>query len=274
METQITVLKQSELCGRQFQVYGTAAEPLFLATDVAAIIEHSNVSEMLRVVDEDEKLTSVILRAGQNRECNFLTEEGLYEVLMQSRKPIAKQFKKGVKAILKEVRTTGGYIATADNETDEEIMARALVVAQRSIERKNERIKALESDNAAKDATIAEQSHSIALLKPKATYYDTILNNPHTLNATAIASDYGMTAIKFNKLLHSLGIQRKVGGVWIPFAKYIAKGYTKISTDPNPNSKHGNSFTYAKWTQKGRLFLYDMLKKHDVFPLIEKGGVA
>lgn len=95
-EKHIQVLKQTELCGQQFKVYGTAAEPLFLATGVAEIIGHTNVSEMLRAVDEDEKLTSVIFRAGQNRSVWMLTEDGLYEVLMQSRKPIAKQFKKGV----------------------------------------------------------------------------------------------------------------------------------------------------------------------------------
>lgn len=128
----------------------------------------------------------------------------------------------------------------------------------------------LRKDNTAKDATIVEQDRTISLMKPKANYYDVILNNPHTLNTTAIASDYGMTANKFNKLLHSLGIQRKVGGVWIPFAKYIAKGYTKISTDPNPNSKHGGTYTYSKWTQQGRLFLYEILKKNNVLPLIER----
>lgn len=128
----------------------------------------------------------------------------------------------------------------------------------------------LRKDNTAKDATIVEQDRTISLMKPKAAYYDAILNNPHTLNTTSIASDYGMTPQKFNKLLHSLGIQKKVGGVWIPFAKYISQGYTKISTDPNPNSKHGGTYTYSKWTQKGRLFLYETLKKKGVLPLIER----
>lgn len=99
MKEQIEVLKQTELLGQQFNVYGTLAEPLFMAKDVAGWIEHSNVTEMLRFIDDDEKLTSTILRSGQRRECSFLTEDGLYEVLMQSRKPIAKQFKKGVKEI-------------------------------------------------------------------------------------------------------------------------------------------------------------------------------
>ena len=94
-------------------VYGSAQEPLFLAKDVASIIEHSDVSTMMRAVDEDEKLIQTILVSGQNREVWMVTENGLYEVLMQSRKPIAKQFKKGVKAILKEIRTNGGYIAAS-----------------------------------------------------------------------------------------------------------------------------------------------------------------
>lgn len=89
------------MCG---PVYGTPQEPLFNATDVAKWINHSDVSKMIQKVDDDEKLLRTLFGAGQNREVWFLTENGLYEVLMQSRKPIAKQFKKGVKTILKEVR--------------------------------------------------------------------------------------------------------------------------------------------------------------------------
>lgn len=133
-----------------------------------------------------------------------------------------------------------------------------------------EQIEEQQKQISAQGATIAEQNKVIGILKPKAAYYDAILNNPHTLNATAIASDYGMTPQKFNKLLHNLGIQKKVGGVWIPFAKYISQGYTKISTEPNPNSKHGGTYTYSKWTQKGRLFLYETLKNKGVLPLIER----
>lgn len=103
------ILREQELLGKHFIVYGTFEEPLFVANDVADWIEHSNVTEMLKTVDEDEKLTSTILRAGQNRKVNMLTENGLYEVLMLSRKPVAKQFKREVKKILKSIRKTGGY---------------------------------------------------------------------------------------------------------------------------------------------------------------------
>lgn len=99
MTNSISVLKQTELLGQQFTVYGTADEPLFLAKDIASIIEHSDISTMMRSIDEAEKLIQTIFVSGQNREAWMLTESGLYEVLMQSRKPIAKQFKKGVKAI-------------------------------------------------------------------------------------------------------------------------------------------------------------------------------
>lgn len=136
----IQVLKQTELLGRQFTVYGTAENPLFLAKDVAECIDYAkrsngsyNTTMMLQSVDEEEKVANIVDTLGGNQQVWFLTEDGLYEVLMQSRKPIAKQFKKGVKQILHEVRTTGGYIATHQDDTPEEIMARALTIAQATL---------------------------------------------------------------------------------------------------------------------------------------------
>lgn len=111
MAIQVNILKQTELCGRQFQVYGTPEEPLFLATQVAEIIGHSKASVMVEMVEDDEKLRETIFTSGQNREVWMLTEQGLYEVLMMSRKPIAKQFKRGVKHILREIRLYGSYAA-------------------------------------------------------------------------------------------------------------------------------------------------------------------
>lgn len=111
MANNIQILKQTELLGRQFAVFGTPEEPLFLAKDVATWIEHTDVSKMVQSVDDDEKLTRIMFVSGQNREVWVLTENGLYEVLMLSRKPIAKEFKKGVKKILHDIRTTGRYEA-------------------------------------------------------------------------------------------------------------------------------------------------------------------
>lgn len=146
----IQVLKQTELLGHQFTVYGTAENPLFLTKEVADIIEYSasNSSKLTNLVDRDEKVRNIITTPGGNQEVWLLTEDGLYEVLFQSRKPIAKEFKKGVKEILKTIRKTGGYIATKQDDTPEEIMARALIVAQETIKRKEERLKQLEEKNA------------------------------------------------------------------------------------------------------------------------------
>ena len=93
-----------EVLGREFKIYGTIEEPLFLAKDVAEFIEHTDLSRMVNLVDEEEKLKRTLYVSGQNREMWFLTEDGLYEVLMQSKKPITKQFKKQVKQILKSLR--------------------------------------------------------------------------------------------------------------------------------------------------------------------------
>lgn len=109
MKKQLEIIDERVVLDKEFRIYGDFENPLFLAKDVAEWIEHSDSTEMLKNVDDEEKLNSVILSAGQRREVTMLTEDGLYEVLMQSRKPIAKQFKKQVKAILKEIRKTGEY---------------------------------------------------------------------------------------------------------------------------------------------------------------------
>ena len=108
--SKLMIFEERQVLGKDFKIYGTKENPLFLAKDVANWIEHSRASEMLKGIDEEEKLMQTIFASGQNREMWFLTEDGLYEVLMQSRKPIAKQFKKEVKKILKQIRTTGGAV--------------------------------------------------------------------------------------------------------------------------------------------------------------------
>ena len=116
---ELKIINQQEVLGKNFKIYGDFENPLFLAKDVAEWIEYNktkngyyDTSTMLRTIDEDEKPLRTIFRAGQNREMWFLTEDGLYEVLMQSRKPIAKQFKKEVKKILKEIRNTAKKLET------------------------------------------------------------------------------------------------------------------------------------------------------------------
>lgn len=113
MSAELQIVTEQEVLGRNFTVYGTAEEPLFLAKDVAEMIEYdrSSVHKMLNTVEEEEKVRKIVPTPGGVQESWFLTEDGLYEVLMQSRKPIAKQFKKQVKAILKQIRKTGAYMS-------------------------------------------------------------------------------------------------------------------------------------------------------------------
>lgn len=270
MKNEIQVLKQTELLGRRLTVYGTMQEPLFLAREVAEWIEHSDVSTMIRVVDTDEKVSMTNpnnVCGGQN--AWFLTEDGLYEVLMQSRKPIAKQFKKGVKQILKEIRTTGGYIATQANETPEMIMARALKVAEHTIEEHEKKMKALAEENEAQkrinkqlEADTQMKAEEIKKLTPDADYARQTLTAVNTWNTNIIAKEMGMSAVTLNQHLQRLGIQYKQHKVWILSAKYQGKGYTKTQTYNYFNSA-GEVCTrmQQEWTEVGRRWLLELWKQ-------------
>lgn len=119
-------------------------------------------------------------------------------------------------------------------------------------------------------ALIAEQADAIGEMKPKVNYCDVILQSPSTVTVTQIAQDYGKSAKAFNKLLHELGIQRKVGRQWVLYADNIKNGYVQSATEPMRNSDSGRTYTYSRWTQKGRLFLYEALKRKGILPIIEK----
>jgi len=257
---EITIINEQEVLGKHFTVYGTADEPLFLAKDVAEWIEHSKPSIMIDTVDEDEKLRETIFTSGQNREVWFLTENGLYEVLMQSRKPLAKAFKKKVKEILKSIRKHGLY--AIDDLLDNPDMA--IAALQKLKEERQLRLQAQEE--------VAQKNQIIQELQPKATYYDLVLQNKTLVPISVIAKDYGMSAKKLNKILHELKIQFKQGNTWLLYQKYAGKGYTQSKTH-TIDADYSKMHTY--WTQKGRLFLYDLLKnKKGILPLIEQKDVA
>nr|WP_274541679.1 phage antirepressor KilAC domain-containing protein [Staphylococcus felis] len=112
---------------------------------------------------------------------------------------------------------------------------------------------------------VAEQQ--VKELQPKATYYDLILQNKSLLSVTKIAKDYGMSARGLNKLLHELGVQYKQGDIWLLYAKHQDKGYTHTSTYALDEER---SKVTTKWTQKGRLFIYDLLKDNGILPTIEQ----
>lgn len=143
---EISIINKSTLLGREIDVYGSAENPLFKAKDVAGWLDIHNVSDMIKNIDPEEKVLDSIYTLGGAQEAWLVTEDGLYEILMQSRKPIAKQFKKGVKEILKTIRHTGGYIATNGDETDEQIFAKAILIAQEKIKNRDKVIKALQEE--------------------------------------------------------------------------------------------------------------------------------
>lgn len=260
----IQVLKQTELLGRQFTVYGTAENPLFLAKDVAECIDYAkrsngsyNTTMMLQSVDEEEKVANIVDTLGGNQQVWFLTEDGLYEVLMQSRKPIAKQFKKGVKQILHEVRTTGGYIATHQDDTPEEIMARALTIAQATLSKREERLKQLEAQTEQQQATIKIQTEEIKQAAPKVNYYDNHLQSVNTLTSTQVAKQIGMDAEKLHRKMKEIGILYKQSGQWLLYSPFSTWGLhaTRTQTYTRNDGSIGTS-VYTVWTTKDIRFIH------------------
>lgn len=253
---EIQVLQRTTLLGKELTVYGNAENPLFLAKDVAEWIEYdtNKIGQMLQTVDDDEKLTTTIYRSGQNRQVWMLTENGLYEVLMQSRKPIAKQFKKGVKAILKEIRTKGGYMAVKSDDTPEEIMAKAILLANSTIERQKERISVLETEK----NLVEEQNR---LMAPKAAYFDNVLQSEGLITTNIIANELGMSAKKLYKILKDLGVLYNQNGVYMLYAKYRGLGYDKYRTHTYTSDTTGMQVAkqYLCWTQLGRKFILDLV---------------
>ena len=259
----IQVLSETELLGHKFTVYGTAENPLFLAKEVAECIDYAktsqgyyDVSRMVGTVDEEEKHLRTIFVDGRNYEMWFLTEDGLYEVLMQSRKPIAKEFKKGVKEILKTIRKTGGYIATKQDDTPEEIMARALIVAQETIKRKEERLKQLEAETEQQQATIELQDKEIKEAAPKVNYYNNHLQSVNTLTSTQIAKQIGMDAEKLHKKLKEANVIYRQSGQWLLHSPYSTWGLhsTRTQTYTRSDGSIGTN-VYTVWTERGRRFI-------------------
>ena len=259
----IQVLSETELLGHKFTVYGTAENPLFLAKEVAECIDYAktsqgyyDVSRMVGTVDEEEKDLRTIFVDGRNYEMWFLTEDGLYEVLMQSRKPIAKEFKKGVKEILKTIRKTGGYLATKQDDTPEEIMARALTIAQTTLAKREERLKQLEAQAEQQQVTIEIQTEEIKKTAPKVSYYDNHLQSVNTQTSTQAAKQIGMDAEKLHKKLKEIGIIYRQSGQWILHAPYSTWGMhsTRTQTYTRSDGSTGTS-VYTVWTTKGVRFI-------------------
>ena len=160
---ELQIIDERELLGKHFVIYGTKEEPLFKAKDVAEWIGHSNITRMTESIDEEERCLLLVNTLGGVQECLMLTEDGLYEVLMQSQKPIAKKFKKEVKKILKQIRQTGGYIPIVPEETNEQLMARAFIVAQNTIAERDRQLATIQEENRKQQEQLEEQAPKVEL---------------------------------------------------------------------------------------------------------------
>ncbi|WP_302406381.1 phage antirepressor KilAC domain-containing protein [Leyella stercorea] len=258
---EIKILHKSTFLGKEIDVWGTFENPLFRASDVANWLHNTNVSNMVKKVDEDE-VTKFNLGSRQG-ETLFLTENGLYEILMLSRKKDAKQFKKGVKKILHEIRTKGGYLATTQNDTPATILARAMKVADEVIAEHEQRIKELEEQGRRqeivieqKDAQIDAQDKQIKIAAPKADYYDKTLASTSCMTTTQVADDLHITANALNRKLQEIGIIYSQSGQWhlkMPYKKWNLAGTRTY----NYQSSNGDILTKVTlvWNQRGKRFI-------------------
>lgn len=238
-------------------------EPYFVGRDVAEILGYSNTRDALaKRVDAEDKLDGVAICDSIGREQTpvLINESGLYSLILSSKLPNARRFKHWVTSeVLPSIRKHGVYAI-------DELLANpdTLISALQELKAERERAKALEQ-------TVAVQHQQITEMKPKASYYDVVLNCKDLVAISVIAKDYGWSAKKMNKYLHKKGVQFKQGDIWLLYQDYAELGYTSTKThsyNGNDGTTHTKLHTY--WTQKGRLFIYGLLKLDGIVPLIEQ----
>ena len=224
----------------QIRTCTVEGETYFVGKDVASALGYKNTKNaLMRHVDEEDKLGARFTTSGQNREMIVINESGLYSLILSSKLDSARRFKRWVTSeVLPQIRKNGRY----------------------ELEQQN---RVLESRNALLEEITIQQ-------KPLTDYARIILSSTQTVTITQIAQDYGMSPVGMNQLLFKLHIQHKVGGQWILYIPYLNKGYVQsfssyfVKSDGEVQVK-----LHTRWTQSGRLFLYEELKKAGVLPLME-----
>lgn len=229
-------------------------EPYFVGKDVAGVLGYKRATKAIQdhVDIEDKDEVPIQDSIGRLQQTPIINESGLYALIFGSKLESAKRFKRWVTSeVLPAIRKHGAYATprTIDDWLNNPDMM----------------IKALEQLKTEREQRlIAEQQ--VNELQPKATYYDLVLQNKSLLSVSKIAKDYGKSAIWLNNKLHDLGIQFKQGDTWLLYQKHADKGYTQSTTHVIDEEK---SRMLTKWTQKGRLFIYELLKDENILPLIE-----
>jgi prophage antirepressor-like protein len=240
-------------------------EPWLVGKDVADILGYSNTRKAIadHVDDEDKGVTKCDTLGGR-QDLTVINESGFYSLVMGSKLPTAKRFKRWVTSeVLPSIRKHGAYMT---DDAIKKALQEPDFIIKLATELKDEREKrkSAEIDAAQKEQIINE-------LKPKADYTDRILQSKSLVTITQIAKDYGMSGQAMNKLLHQLKVIYKMGHQWLLYSKYQAKGYTHSETvDIKHLDGRPDVIMNTKWTQMGRLFLYELLKQNEVLPVIER----
>lgn len=258
MNSQLQVFENEEFGKvRVLEIDGT---PWFVGRDVAATLGYSNTRKALKDHVDTDDVTNrypIVDSLGRSQEATLINESGLYSLILSSKLPSAKRFKRWVTSeVLPSIRKHGAYII-------DEVLEEAAKNQDFAFE--------LFCKLQAEKGKTAALLDKVVTLAPKARYYDLILQSKGIVQVSLIAKDYGMSAVTFNRLLHDLGIQYRIGSTWVLYQRHANQGYTKSRTYYTP---HGSSVIHTYWTQKGRLFLYEMLGASGILPLMETVDAA
>lgn len=239
----------------QVRIIPVDGELMFVAKDVCDCLEITKHRDAISRLDSDERGSVKLDTPGGKQDIAAINEYGLYSLVLSSRKPEAKDFKRWITHdVIPAIRKTGSYSMVIPQTLPEALRAYA-----------NE----VESHNATK-AIVAQQEQQIAEFKPVKDYVDKILSSKSCLAITQIAADYGLSAQELNKILHEAGLQRKVGDQWILYKQHMAKGFTKSETFTFCRSDGRlDSKITTKWTQKGRLEIHSILTKLNIHAVCE-----
>jgi prophage antirepressor-like protein len=289
MENNLSVFKFD---GMDIRVFEIGNNPWWVGKDVAEILGYSNTKDaMSKHVDEDDRKVIKPVdfpKRSQNatyeippRGLTIINESGLYSLIIGSKLPTAKKFKRWITSeVLPSIRKHGGYIAGQENHemTDAELLAKALTVANNVMEQRAQRIAALEAENNLLDEQnktllIANEAANatIAQMKPKVDYYDLVMSSKNTLTTTQVAADFGLSAVRMNQMLNAWKIQYKINNQWILYQQYKDKGYVRSVAKPiKTNGGYRFCAESTQWTQAGRLFLYELMKKNGILPVCER----
>lgn len=240
---------------------GTNEAPLFCLADICKAVELTNPSSVrARLEDEDVQLIDLHAlnsiegtTSTGNGVANFVSESGFYDVLLQSSSPKVRPFRKWVTSeVLPSIRKSGGYIQASEDDSEADIMARALMIAQKTIDEKKQRIQMLEGEKA-----LLQQENEV--MSPKAQYTDDVLQSTSTITLTALAKELEFVSVQsMLKFFSAHGIMYRQGETWLPYAKYSGKGYFATRTHRffHNDGSIGTSTTTVV-TEKGRLFFHN-----------------